>query len=130
MKASTLLGAAVILAAACSAPATIVFSSGTITVGSTIPDGSPAGLSVDAGVSGVADLGVGGSGIDNVTVSLNISGGYNGDYVGYLLYTPTSGGTPTAVAETVAQSPGPGPGRWRDPECLRIFDRWNECDVE
>jgi hypothetical protein len=109
MKASTLLGATVILAAVWSAQATIVYNSGTIAVGSTIPDGSPAGLSVDADVSGVADLGVGGSGIDNVTVSLDISGGYNGDYIGYLVYTPASGGAPTAMA-SLLNRPGLGLG--------------------
>jgi subtilisin-like proprotein convertase family protein len=109
MKAKTLLGAVVIMAAAISTQATIVYNSGTITAGSTIPDGSAAGLSVDTGVSGVADLGVGGSGIDYVTVSLNITGGYNGDYVGYLLYTPSSGGTPIASAQLLNR-PGLGLG--------------------
>ena len=46
----------------------------------TIPDGNPAGWSATATVSGY------GPSITDVSVNLNISGGYNGDLYAYLSY--------------------------------------------
>lgn len=48
-------------------------------VGTSVPDGSLVGLSSSANVSGMS------GGITNVTVSLNITGGFNGDLYCYLL---------------------------------------------
>jgi subtilisin-like proprotein convertase family protein len=103
MKASTLLGAAVIMAAACSAQATLVVND-TFTPDATIPDGNVAGLTEQDVVSGVAVSGP----IDNVTVSLDISGGFNGSLYGYLLYqAPGDGSTAMAV---LLNRPGLGSG--------------------
>jgi subtilisin-like proprotein convertase family protein len=108
MKASTLLSAAVILAAACSAQATMytqVYSTGTLNPVAAIPDGDPAGMTQSVGVNGVSDIG---SFLD-VTVSLNIAGGYNGSLYGYLAYTPAGGGDSTAMA-VLLNRPGLGSG--------------------
>jgi hypothetical protein len=102
MKASILLGAAVILAAACSAQATIVVDDNLS--GGTIPDGNPAGFATADAVNGVTDVGA----IDYVTVSLNISGGYNGDLYGYLVYQPSGGGSTTM--SVLLNRPGLGSG--------------------
>jgi hypothetical protein len=100
MKASTLLYAAVILAAACSAQATMVVNNSL--TGGAIPDGNPAGFTTADVVSGVTDLGA----VDNVTVSLDISGGFNGDLYGYLVYQPSGGGS--AVMSVLLNRPGLG----------------------
>jgi hypothetical protein len=100
MKATILMGLAVMLVAARSAQATIVvndsFTSGTI------PDGNPAGFVTSVGVGGVSDVGP----VDNVTVSLNISGGFNGDLYGYLVYQPSGGGS--SVTSVLLNRPGLG----------------------
>jgi len=55
-----------------------------------IPDGSPVGIANSLTVSGS-----GGGAIEDVSVNLNISGGYAGDLYGYLLFQPTAGGPAT-----------------------------------
>ena len=104
MKASTLLGVMVIMAAACAAEATIVVNDtyGSFSGGGVIPDGNPAGFVNSQTVNGVSDAGQ----VDNVTVSLNISGGYNGDLYGYLVYQPSGGGS--AVTSILLNRPGLG----------------------
>jgi hypothetical protein len=101
MKASTLLGAAVILAAACSAQANLVVNNEAFT-GGTIPDGNPAGFTTALTVSGVTDVGA----IANVVVTLDISGGYNGDLYGYLAYQTAGGGG--TVMSVLLNRPGLG----------------------
>jgi subtilisin-like proprotein convertase family protein len=59
--------------------------SGATTLNAAIPDGNPAGYATTIGVSG---LGVGAGENDSVldvSVALNLSGGYNGDLYGYLV---------------------------------------------
>jgi subtilisin-like proprotein convertase family protein len=95
MKASTLVSAAVILAATCSARATLAIDptgNGNFTgLNATIPDGDPTGYQNSQSFSGLSGS------IDNVTVGLDISGGFNGDLVGYLIYQPSSGGPITSL---------------------------------
>jgi len=52
-----------------------------------IPDGNPVGIANSLSVSGS-----GGGAIEDVSVNLDISGGYNGDLYGYLVFQPTGGG--------------------------------------
>jgi len=61
--------------------------------GGYIPDNNPSGWLDSRSVSG---LGVD-QHITDVRVSLNISGGWNGDLYGYLLYQPVGGGTGTLM---------------------------------
>src|SRR5476649_252603 len=51
---------------------------GTNTLNGAIPDNSPSGLANTMSVTGLA------AAINNVTVTLNITGGYNGDLYAYL----------------------------------------------
>jgi hypothetical protein len=66
--------------------AVYTFSSG-FANGGVIPDGNPTGWTDTRSLSGE----VAGSTIQNLTVSLNVSGGWNGDLYAYLSYTPSSG---------------------------------------
>lgn len=52
-----------------------------VTVGATIPDGNPIGYTSTINLSGISD-----TSISDVNVTLNISGGYNGDLYGYLVH--------------------------------------------
>lgn len=91
MKSTILLSAATLLVAACTADATVIydqnFTSGFFD-GGVIPDGNPGGWVDSRTVSGLGD-----SPIDNVSVRLDISGGYNGDLYGYLVYQSVGGDT-------------------------------------
>ena len=49
-----------------------------------VPDGNPTGLALATNLSGMTDF------IANVTVSLNISGGFNGDLYAYTLGRPAA----------------------------------------
>jgi subtilisin-like proprotein convertase family protein len=55
-----------------------------------VPDGSPVGIANSLTVSGS-----GGGAIEDVSVNLDITGGYNGDLYGYLVFQPTGGGAAT-----------------------------------
>ncbi|MCX6896376.1 MAG: PEP-CTERM sorting domain-containing protein [Verrucomicrobia bacterium] len=84
MKTKMFLSGLMVLGLVGAASATIVVDSDW-SVGQTIPDNSPAGMTVSADISSV-DPGLASAGIDGVSVRLNISGGYNGDLYGYLTY--------------------------------------------
>lgn len=72
---------AVLVAAACAAPA--AFYSDTFTVNQAIPDGNPTGWSDTRNVSFFDS----GWQITDVNVTLNVSGGYNGDLYAYLTHS-------------------------------------------
>ena len=57
-----------------------VYDSGTISVGASLPDANPAGY-VSSYTFATGD----GNAINGVSVTLNLSGGYNGDLYGYLI---------------------------------------------
>ena len=59
------------------------YSSGSINVGATIPDGNPAGWSTKLNVGSIPAWA---TSISDVSVKLDISGGYNGDLYAYLSY--------------------------------------------
>lgn len=61
--------------------------------GGYISDNNPSGWQDSHTVSGLGS----GLSITDVRVSLNISGGWNGDLYGYLLYQPVGGGTGTLM---------------------------------
>jgi subtilisin-like proprotein convertase family protein len=61
-----------------------------------IPDGSTLGITETESVSGIPEAG-GGSIINNVDVTLNISGGYNGDLYGYLVLQSDDSSTTTSI---------------------------------
>lgn len=91
----TILSAALTVLLAVGAQATVVnWYSGT--VGTAIADNSAAGSTFNS--SGAGWSGTWGSGqlVDSISVVLNISGGYNGDLYGYLVYT-AGGSTQTAI---------------------------------
>jgi len=73
---------AVLVLSGVSAQAGVSFSSGEIDLG--IPDGNPTGISSGINVSGVAPV------LTDVTVTINVSGGFNGDLVCYLSYGSSS----------------------------------------
>jgi subtilisin-like proprotein convertase family protein len=75
----------VILLAATWAQATLTISSGTLNT--TIPDGSSVGITSTLNVSGAGTILSPG---DNVSVTLNLSGGYNGDLYAYLSFNGTT----------------------------------------
>lgn len=77
-----LLCAALLLMAASGAPAALIYSSGTLNAG--IPDGNANGYQNTITISG---LGSGQDVITDVNVTLNISGGYNGDLYVYLTHS-------------------------------------------
>jgi subtilisin-like proprotein convertase family protein len=84
MKNQIILSGMLVVALAGTASATIVVNDDW-SVGETIADNSPAGMTVSQTFTGL-DTGLGGAGINEVDVRLNISGGYNGDLYGYLTY--------------------------------------------
>jgi len=96
MKKQILLGGLVLLTLASAARATLVinYDSGTINQG--IPDANPAGVALSQNYSGLFN-GDGGAGISQVDVQLNITGGYNGDLYGYLVFQSTDGNTLTSI---------------------------------
>ena len=61
-----------------------------------IPDGSTVGITASQTVSDIPTAG-GGDIINNVDVTLNISGGYNGDLYGYLVLQSVDGSTTTSI---------------------------------
>src|ERR1043166_3027919 len=79
------LGLLLVLAGGlCLSAKAAVYSSGALTYDSAtgaIPDGSSAGWTASHTFSGVTDLT-----ITDVSVKLNVSGGYNGDLYAYLSY--------------------------------------------
>jgi subtilisin-like proprotein convertase family protein len=79
MKIKILIATMVVLTASL-AQATL-FSSGTISVNSPLPDGNPVGFVSTASINTLGDPNV----INGVSVTLNLSGGYNGDLYGYLV---------------------------------------------
>ena len=62
-------------------------------VGTAVPDGNPVGLA-DSHVDTLIPSMINGDSatIQDISVNLNISGGYNGDLYGYLVLQPTTGG--------------------------------------
>ena len=76
------------LGAVLTAPAGVIYSVGNVNGSGTalnlgIPDGSPSGVT-----SGITVSGAGGA-LSDVTVTLNVAGGNNGDYYAYLSYNGT-----------------------------------------
>lgn len=61
-----------------------------------ITDGSPVGITTSATTAGLVAAN-GGTVIGNVAVTLNISGGYNGDLYGYLVFQSNDGSTTTSI---------------------------------
>ena len=91
MKTTTILGSAAVLPLllACAANAALFtynWSSGFSSGSGLIPDGNAGGWSDTRQLSGITE-----SRITDVNVTLNVSGGYNGDLYGYLTYIPTIG---------------------------------------
>lgn len=78
------------------ATATVVSYTDTWTVGQAIPDANPAGAVFSQTISGQYN-GLGDSGITGVSVSLNLSGGYNGDLYGYLVFQSSDSSTTSAI---------------------------------
>jgi subtilisin-like proprotein convertase family protein len=68
---------------AVSAPASLITSVESGTLNITVPDGNPVGISSTLNVSGLGNILSSG---DNVSMTLNISGGNNGDLYAYLSY--------------------------------------------
>jgi subtilisin-like proprotein convertase family protein len=63
------------------------------TVNSDVPDGSYIGLADSQSVSDIpATIGGQSATVQDISVNLDISGGYNGDLYGYLVFQPTGGG--------------------------------------
>jgi len=60
------------------------YTVGSSGINQTIPDGNPNGISSQITVSGIS------AALVNITVSLDITGGYNGDLYAYLLYSDGS----------------------------------------
>ena len=90
MKTNKTLAGLLTLVLAGTASATIVdtYTSGTLNLA--LPDNNPAGLSLShTTTTANANL------INEVDVTLNLSGGYNGDLYGYLLFQPTGDGSAT-----------------------------------
>jgi len=70
-----------------------------------IPDNSSAGYTFSAPAGGGAwDSNPTGGNIDSVDVSLNLSGGYNGDLYGYLVYTVGGNSTTAILLNRVGRS--------------------------
>jgi subtilisin-like proprotein convertase family protein len=82
MKKSLLLSG--VLALTISAAQATVFSFSSGTLNASVPDGNPAGYSSSIVASGIVDD-LADDTILDVNVTLNISGGYNGDLYGYLV---------------------------------------------
>jgi subtilisin-like proprotein convertase family protein len=66
-----------------------------------VPDGSPVGIANSLTISGSSGT------IQDVSVDLTISGGYNGDLYGYLVFQPTGGGS--AATEVLLNQIGTSP---------------------
>ncbi len=91
MKNKILLTGWMAMALAVSASATIVVSDNW-SIGQVIADGNPAGMTVSQTFSGLSTGPIG-----DVTVRLNLSGGYNGDLYGYLVLQSADSSTMTAI---------------------------------
>lgn len=89
-----LIGSLALLTFASVSSATLVIND-TWTVNQSIPDANPTGIALSQTYSGLYN-GLGGAGISHIDVSLNITGGFNGDLYGYLVLQ-TVGGTYTSV---------------------------------
>jgi len=85
------LASAGLFAAANMAHAALVTYDSSPTLDALIPDGNPVGDAFSASISGSSGA------VQNVDVTLDISGGYNGDLYGYLVYQPTGGSATMAV---------------------------------
>ncbi|MCX6896837.1 MAG: PEP-CTERM sorting domain-containing protein [Verrucomicrobia bacterium] len=94
MKKILLLGA--VLAAALSAQATLVISYDSGVINQTVVDGSASGVALSQTYSGLFN-GDANLGINDVSVNLNITGGYNGDLYGYLVLQSADGFTMTSI---------------------------------
>lgn len=86
-----------LMTAASASAGIFTFSSGTLNT--TIPDGNPVGIASTINVSGVGNIFSSG---DNVSMTLNISGGNNGDLYAYLSYD--------GQIVTLLNRPGMSPG--------------------
>jgi hypothetical protein len=71
------------------------------TVNMAVPDGNPVGITTSQSFPNLFN-----GRITSVSVDLNISGGYNGDLYGYLVYQDANGGTAT---ETLLNRVGTSP---------------------
>jgi hypothetical protein len=88
-KLSLWISGVIVLSSTCVAPAALVVN-GDWTVNTAIPDGSPVGITSYQTFNNLAA-----NGITDVSVNLNISGGYNGDLVGYLTLQDANGNVAT-----------------------------------
>ena len=95
MKTNFIIVLVVVLAGTCRAQ-DISYGSGAL--GATIPEGNPTGISFSPTISSAPA----GSTVSDVTVGLNISGGYNGDLVAYLQ-------APNGITVPLIDLPGPAP---------------------
>jgi subtilisin-like proprotein convertase family protein len=87
---------AALLLASATAQGGIYTSFNSPTLNTTIPDANPTGISSTLNVSGV------GSVLNDVSVYINVSGGYNGDLYAYLSY----GGTSVVLLNRIGNSSG------------------------
>lgn len=102
MKKSMYLTGLVTVWLAGAAPATLInYSSGTLSTA--IPDGNPVGVTFSDTVGNSAA-------IENVDVTLNISGGYNGDLYGYLVLNNGSGSYMSVLLNRVGTTSGNAAG--------------------
>lgn len=91
MKNRILLTGLMVLALAGAASATIVMTDDW-NIGQVITDGNPVGMTVSQTFSGLDT-----SAINDVSVRLNLTGGYNGDLYGYLVLQSADSSTMTAI---------------------------------
>ncbi len=91
MNKALLIGGFIVLQLAGVAPAALVVQSDWA-VNTAIPDGNPVGITASQTFANLA-----GSPITDVTVDLNISGGYNGDLYGYLILQDANGHMATEI---------------------------------
>jgi subtilisin-like proprotein convertase family protein len=92
MKKSLFICAGIIALQLASPAGATLIESATGPVDIAIPDGNPVGVATPLTVADPS-----GAAIEDVSVTLSISGGYNGDLYGYLVFQPTSGPAKMAV---------------------------------
>jgi subtilisin-like proprotein convertase family protein len=111
MKKQILLGSLVLLTWASAAQATLVINYVSGALNQAIPDANPAGVTFSGGTytglyNGVNYVDGVSGGINNVTVNLNITGGFNGDLYGYLVLQTGSGSYTSVLLNRVGRNDG------------------------
>ncbi len=94
--------AGIMLVAAC-AQGSVSYSTGTITEDTVIPNGSPVGVAFTVDITGIESGIPAGDVISGLTVGLDISGGYNGGLMAYLV-------APNGTMVYLLDQPGTGAG--------------------